>query len=391
MKVLKSPTTWITGFAIFSMFFGAGNVVFPLLMGVSAKDQNIYANFGLLCTSIGGPLLGLFSALLFQGNFKEFFCRIGKTPGYLLMIITSLLLGPFAVMPRCMVVAYAALDHFLGGISIFTFSLPAAAIIFFMIFKKNNLISILGYILSPILISCLILIIVTAFIYPGTTSSSELTASAAFSYGLVTGYDTMDLIASIFFSVSIWTLLKTRLRKVDHERKPIEEIKVVIASGCFAGILLGLIYSGFSFASSFHAQALQHTKPEDLLSQLAYLTLGPKLGSIANIAIALACITTIMGLAVTFSEILRKDFKLSKMPHSVLVFVLVFTTALFSNLGFEKIMYFIHPTVELFYPSIIVLTICNIGYKLFNFSIVKIPFYTTLLFTAAYKVWNLMQ
>ncbi len=391
MKVLKSSTTWIAGLAIFSMFFGAGNVVFPLLLGVLAKDQNIYANLGLLCTSIGGPLLGLFSALLFQGNFKEFFCRIGTVPGYILMIVTSLLLGPFAVMPRCMVVAFAALSKFLGGTSIFTFSIVAAIVIFLIIFKKNNLISVLGYILSPILVVCLVLIIIKSLFYPGSTSPSTLTGSEAFQYGLLTGYDTMDLIASIFFSVSIWTLLKTRLRRVDHETKPIEEMKVVITSGCFAGILLGLIYSGFSFATSLHSDTLQSIKSENLLTALAYSSLGPIFGSLANLAIALACVTTIMSLAVTFSEILRKDFKLSKLPHSLIVFLLIIITALFSNFGFDKIMSLIHPTVELVYPAIIVLTICNIGYKLFNFSVIKWPFYTTFTLTVCYKLWTVLK
>lgn len=385
MKIFRSSTTWVAGLAIFSMFFGAGNVVFPLLLGITAKNHNIYANIGLLLTSIGGPLLGLFSSVLFEGNFKSFFCRIGKIPGYLLMIVTSLLLGPLAVMPRCLVVSYSSLQQFIGNTSIFTFSIISAVLIFLMLYKKNNIIPILGFVLSPVLIICLVVIIIKSLFFSGSVFPSTLSVSKAFLYGLVTGYDTMDLIASIFFSVSIWTLLRTRLRKIDHEKKPSEEIKVIIASGCIAGLLLSLIYSGFSFASSFHVNILETVEPEKLLTALANYSLGKILGSIANAAIALACFTTIMGLAVTFSEILRKDFKFSQISHQHIVLALLILTAIFSNLGFKTIMSFIHPAVEIFYPSIIVLTLCNTAYKLFNFSIVKIPFYATLVITVIIK------
>lgn len=367
------------------MFFGAGNVVFPLLLGVEAKTKIPLANIGLLITSIGGPLLGLFSAILFKGNFKEFFCRIGKVPGYLLMILTSLLLGPFAVMPRCLVVAFASLESFLGNLSIFPFSFIISGIIFLLIYKKNNVLSVLGSFLSPILIGSLLIIIIRALFLPGYTEAPSISNTTAFKLGLITGYDTMDLIASIFFSVSIWTLLKTRLKLVDHKVGARYEIKAILASGAIAGILLGLIYTGFSLSTATHSLDLINTEPERLLTTLAYKTLGPVFGGIANIAIALACLTTIMGLTVTFSEIIRKDFHLSKIPHSTIALLLLAVTALFSNLGFSKIMAFIHPTVELFYPAIIVLTICNAGSKLFNFKPIKIPFYATLALTFALK------
>ena len=122
--------------AIFSLFFGAGNVVFPLLLGTLSGDQNIYATAGLLITSIGGPLIGLFGSILFEGHFKSFYERAGPLLGYFFIIITTALLGPFAVMPRCVVVAYAAVHPFFPSLSLPFFSLISAALVLFLTLKK---------------------------------------------------------------------------------------------------------------------------------------------------------------------------------------------------------------------------------------------------------------
>ena len=383
MRALFTKTTWITGFAIFSMFFGAGNVVFPLLLGKICGDKNFIATAGLLITAIGGPLLGLFGAMLFKGNFKEFFCRVGKPFGYIFMATTALLLGPFAVMPRCMIVSHAAVSSFFPNLTLFGFSLVSSALIFILVFKKNKLLPILGTLLSPLLLTCLILIILIA-LFGGNTTEVEISHAHAFKKGLLVGYDTMDLIASIFFSVSIWTLLKTKLRQ-EHHRDPKFETQVFLVAGSFAGLLLGCVYVGFSHVASLHIPLLASTSGENLLTTLAYSALGPVFGVVANIAIALACITTIMSLAVTFTEILRNDFHLKKLNYPTCVFVLVIITTIFSNLGFNTIMKVIHPAVELCYPAIIVMTICNILYKTCHFKMIKLPVYLTLLATFLIK------
>ena len=73
MKGTTISNTIATGFAMFAMFFGAGNVVFPLSLGLMAQDKNIYAIVGLLITAVGVPFIGLMSMTLFNGNYKHFF------------------------------------------------------------------------------------------------------------------------------------------------------------------------------------------------------------------------------------------------------------------------------------------------------------------------------
>ena len=373
--------------AIFAMFFGAGNVVFPLLLGKETGSMSGYAILGLLLTAIGGPLIGLCGATLFEGKFKEFFGRSGKIGGYILMAVSSILLGPLAVMPRCVAVSHAALLPFFPSMSMWLFSLIAAVVSVACIYKRSKVLPILGYVLSPILIVLLIAIIVKGALTPSLPTMVDLSAGKAFVQGLTTGYDTMDLIASIFFAVSIWHLLRTRLH-VDHLSDKKRVIKITLLSGLIAGLLLGAIYVGLCAITANQIPLLEAIEPQNLLTHLSYQILGPHWGALANWAIALACITTIMSLATTFSEIFRKDFFFGKLSHFWTVTIIMAITALFSNLGFKAIMAFIHPIVALFYPAIIVLTLCNIAHKLWGFKPVKIPvaatFFATLIFSGKF-------
>jgi LIVCS family branched-chain amino acid:cation transporter len=360
--------------AIFSMFFGAGNVVFPLLLGTLSGDQNIYATFGLLLTSIGGPLLGLFGSILFEGHFKAFYERAGKGLGWFFIIVTTALLGPFAVMPRCLIVAYAAVHPFFPSLSLPFFSLLAGALVLFLTLKKHRVLDLLGYVLSPILLVSLAIIIIKGWVFSGTVTHVEQPILTSVIAGLTTGYDTMDLIAATYFSVSIWNMLKVKV-KASHV------VSTTLISGTIAGLLLGLVYVGLSHTASLHIPDLANEAPETLLVALSYLMLGPYLGAIASLAVTLACLTTVIGLALTFADILRKDFISPRLSHGATLFILIGITSLFSNLGFSSIMKLIHPAVSLCYPAIIMLTLCNIGHKQFGWTAVKTPVWITLLLT----------
>src|SRR5665647_1655937 len=96
----KSPII-ATGLAMFSMFFGAGNVVFPLALGQIAQDKNFFAILGMLVTAVGVPFAGLIAMTLFNGDYRKFFARMGAVPGFIVVAIIMGLIGPFGAIPRC--------------------------------------------------------------------------------------------------------------------------------------------------------------------------------------------------------------------------------------------------------------------------------------------------
>ena len=159
MNFSIKSNTLSTGLAMFSMFFGAGNVVFPLALGQIAQDSNFFAILGLLISAVCVPFLGLISMTLFDGNYQNFFERIGKVPGFLVMLCILGLIGPFGAIPRCIALSYSTLELYFPGMSLPLFSIASCLIIFAFTAKKNS-IGILGYVLTPLLLFSLLFIIV---------------------------------------------------------------------------------------------------------------------------------------------------------------------------------------------------------------------------------------
>lgn len=392
MKHTFKIITWSTGIAVFSMFFGAGNVIFPIILGQQAGDQLIFALLGLLLTAIGGPLLGLFAAVLFEGDSKQFYCRIGDIPGYLLVLVLLILIGPFAAMPRCVTVAYAAMQVYFPDLSLVAFSALSGVVMLLCIVKRDLILTILGNILSPILIASLV-----AIIFQGITGehqplvASNLSSTEAFLHGLEVGYSTMDLLASIFFSAVIWNLLSETLHiKSDHDKRT-KLAPICLRAAIIGGLSLGVIYVGLSYVAAMNAHSLTGDEPQ-LLSELVVLILGERLAIIANVAVALACLTTVISLAVTIADVIHNELNEYFVNHKiqfnyyVTIFIIVLITVVFSNLGFDGLMSYIVPIISICYPAIIVLTICNTLYKIYGIDYVKVPFYGTLLATIVYQV-----
>jgi LIVCS family branched-chain amino acid:cation transporter len=381
MKTSFYSTIWLAGIAIFSMFFGAGNVIFPLKVGLIAGEQIPYALLGLLITAIGGPILGLVGATLYKGNCLTFFCRPGRTIGITFILICLFLLGPFAVIPRCFVVAHSSMSELLGGMNLFTFSLIFGILSLACCIKESYMLPILGKFFSPILLLSLLSIISIGITSGSSISDTGISTGSAFLRGLEEGFDTMDLIAAIFFSSSIWGLLIIKM-KDDNER---HVAKTAIFAGLIGGTLLGLVYIGLGLATAFHATELTNTPPEKLMSSLAMITLGPIWGHLANIAIAIACFTTAVSLTQTIAALCSRDFFPKTLRYRDCLIGITIISIAISDLGFSIISALIHPAISICYPAIIVLTIFNLIHKIYGVNTIRRPVYGTLVSSTVLK------
>src|SRR5580692_3107817 len=92
--------------AIFCMLFGAGNLIYPLSVGRLAGSLAVFGIIGFFITAILLPLAGLVSMILFDGNYKAFFYRLGKAPGAFLIFVSMLIIGPIIVIPRCITLSH---------------------------------------------------------------------------------------------------------------------------------------------------------------------------------------------------------------------------------------------------------------------------------------------
>ena len=130
MERNKSILTY--GFAIFAMFFGSGNLVFPLEIGLHSGSYWIWGFLGLLITGIILPFLGLFVIKTYKGNYLDFFGEAGYYAKILVPFFTLSLLGSFGVVPRCITVAYGGIKFLTPDVSLWSFALLFSIISFFI-------------------------------------------------------------------------------------------------------------------------------------------------------------------------------------------------------------------------------------------------------------------
>lgn len=371
MELTKSKTSYMTvGLAIFSMFFGAGNCIFPLLIGTQAGNHNLYSAVGLILSAILIPMIGLVAMILYDGDYKAFFYRLGRAPGFFLISIIMIVIGPFAGIPRCITLSYATLKPHLGSTSLMTFSAITCLIAFLQTIKKSRLIDILGKVLTPALLVFLGIIIYKGFLAPKNMVISTQAPSTVFFNGLTTGYQMMDLLASFFFASTVISCLKDS--KVLNSKNKANSPLLYKAIGV-AALLLGLVYFGFSYVGAYNSQDFQYLSKDTLLAAVGLKILGPKIGVVMGIAFALACLTTIITLVSVFSEFIHKEFLNEKVPYSFSIVLTLVTAFFFSNLGFDGICKLVVPIVNLCYPALILLTLLNLFYKLYDFRTIKVP------------------
>jgi len=382
MKPKIQSNTLSTGLAMFSMFFGAGNVVFPLAMGQYAQDKNFFAILGLLITAVGVPFLGLMSMTLFDGDYRKFFGRIGKIPGFIIALAIMALIGPFGAMPRVIALSYSTAKIFFPSITLLYFSGGSCLLIYLLTYKRSRILDILGYVLTPLLLLSLIVLIVKGLMISNPPEAGDISALTTFFYGLQEGYNTMDLMGAFFFSSVVILCLKKELHPEDQKDFR-HLIKMTFKASCIGASLLALIYIGSSYLAAYNSEILASVPKDEILAALALQILGPNAGFIAIIAVALACLTTAIALAAVFAEFLHEDITFKKIGYGPCLILTLAATFLMSTLDFSGIMKFLAPILIVCYPALIVLSLTNILYKLYGFKPVLTPVIIVLLLSLA--------
>ncbi|KTD31568.1 MULTISPECIES: branched-chain amino acid transport system II carrier protein [Legionella] len=348
----------IYGFAIFAMFFGSGNLVFPLQIGYAAGDSWMMGFAGLMLTGILLPLMGLFVIKLYHGNYQAFFGSAGKMAGVFLPLIMLSLLGSFGVVPRCITVAYGSFSYMMPQIKLMPFSLLFCLITFFFCLNDKVMVKILGKWMSPILLISLIVMIVVA-VFKAPTTESTVLADAAFLNGFTTGYQTMDLFAAFFFSALIFTQIQQQYPKASNR----EVLLFAIKPSILGASLLALIYFGFVFLGSHYTSLLKNTAPELMLPRIAAQTMGNYATLFIGVAMFFSCLTTAVALNNLYARYLCSALKVKEDKFYLFLLATTGVSFIISLLDFRGIAAFLSPILELTYPGVIALTVMAILLK----------------------------
>jgi LIVCS family branched-chain amino acid:cation transporter len=343
-----------------------------LALGQIAQDQNFSAILGMLITAVGVPFLGLISMTLFDGDYKQFFDRIGKVPGFIVAAAILGLIGPFGAMPRCIALSYSTMQVLVPNMSLPIFSAISCVVIWLFTFKRNTILETLGYFLTPILLLSLAVIIVKGLFMSEAAPVANHDSFAIFLKGLKDGYQTMDLLGAFFFSSVIIAGLKSAAG-VSENKHPKKLIITALKSSCIGAFLLAIVYIGFSYVASYHSAALNDVSSDELISRIAIHILGSHAAIIACIAVALACLTTAIALGSVFAEFIHKDISMGKVGYGPSLIITLVITFLISTLNFTGIAAILAPILQVGYPALIAMAVLNLMFKLYNFKPIKLP------------------
>lgn len=380
IKKFLSSQQLAIGLAMFSMFFGAGNVIFPLALGQYAGDKNFYAICGLILTAAIMPIVGVISMILFDGNYRQFFGRLGKVPGFLLALTIICLLGPLGSTPRCIALSYTTLKTSFLGLSPVLFSAIACGIIFIFTIRKNHILKLLGWVLTPLLLGSLIAIIIIGLTSIPNVQNINNTTDNMFLHGLVEGYNTMDLLAAFFFSSTILNFLRSPAK--ENESATQNYTNIALQASVIGAFLLATIYIGFSYLAALHGGDLSINGKDELLGAITMKIAGTHAGLLVCITIALACLTTAIALVSAFTDFFQKEVFQEKIRYEIILIGTLFLTFFVSTFEFTGISAFLSPVLQISYPGLIMLTFLNIAYRLKNFKPIKGPVFLVFLLSA---------
>ena len=352
-----------SAFAMFCMFFGSGNLIFPLGIGQKITGAYSYGILGLSITGVILPFFGLIVTFLFQGSYQSFFKNFHRRLGVLMPLIILSLMGPFAVMPRCITVAHGSFLLIAPETPIWQFSLVSCIVIFILSFDRGKIVPLLGSALTPVLLFSLGMII-----YSGICGAPMIASGpgkvTAFITGVQDGYQMMDLLAAFFFSATVVSYLKTKLgnRNTSQQTK----VRLIVLSLTLGAIFLAVVYAFLIYLGAAYSSSLALIPPESRLAFIAHQTLGQVAGPVVATAVGLACITTAIVLTSVVGDYYQKVLFQSKVSKSAVNALILIITFFISTLRFNGIAHYLSPILIFLYPGIIAMTLFSLGQKLFN-------------------------
>ena len=350
----KNKEILITGFALFSLFFGAGNLILPPFLGANAGEQWWLVFLGFIMTAVFIPILGILAHAKVQGTMYDLAKKVAPWFGSLYCVFMYLIAITIPA-PRTASVAHEmAIQPFFGTSPLLTSSLYFLLIFIFAI-NRSKVISLIGKFLTPIIVLILLAVIVSASSKLGHEMNPN-TYETPFINGILEGYQTFDAIGGVLIGAVIIVSLKVK------GHTPYKETKVLITkAGFFAAAGLLLIYGGLLFSGAIlNVSFAENASRTDILTSLSSQTLGTIGTSFLSVLVALACFTTAVGIVTGTSDYVKGVCKGSQKAYVLTAFLSSVLGVLIGHFEVDFIIKAAIPTLMFIYPITIVLILLNV-------------------------------
>jgi LIVCS family branched-chain amino acid:cation transporter len=357
------------------MFFGSGNLVFPIAVGRESEGHFFLAALGIILTGVIVPFLGVLGMMLYQGDIYRFFNCFGRKGTFLFSFLALALMGPFGVLARCLTVAHGAVCLLIPQASLPVTSFCLCVIIYFLASNKNKIVSRLGTMLTPFL---LLAIAVIAFFGLSKNAIPDIATSEgwrAVKNGFFQGYQTMDLLAAFFFSQFVIKYLQSKRTPQDTDGSL---LKLFYKSSMLGATLLSSVYFVLVLLGWIYSPLLVQTPPQEMLGLIAIESLGPIAAPCVCLAVLFACLTTAIVLTSLFADFLRTEVVKDKIGNKQSLLITLGIGFIVSTFDFAGIAGFLGPVLEAIYPALIALTVVNITSHFLGSKSTHWPFTLTL-------------
>lgn len=352
MNQLKKSDFIFISLTLFSIFFGAGNLMFPPMLGYQSGSNLAIVLAGFMITAVILPILAVVAIIKADGIIK-LGNKVHPVFSKIFAITVYLAIGPLLAIPRNATLAFTLIfnqTEFLLPYTIVFF-----AIAFWFSFSPNKLVNRIGKIMSPILISLIVLLfIIGMFKLPFNFGMPSIKYTMnPFTSGILDGYETLDVLASLNYGIVV--LVWFRKRNLDESKL----ISTTIKSGCVAGFVLAIIYIITALLGSNIAPFLnQAENGAVILKFLSSYLLGDLGLVIIAIIFTIACLCVCIGLLTSISEFFTE--LQPKVKYHYWLIILTLISLFLSNYGLNNILKYSIPALLLIYPIGIVLVILSL-------------------------------
>lgn len=345
---------------LFALFFGAGNMIFPPAMGLSAGSHVWTALAGYIVTDVGLPLLAITAVVFAHRSLTTMVGRAGKKFSAFFIVLIYLLIGPLFAIPRTGSVSFElAVMPFLGESShVSLYSVIFTALFFGAVYvlsaNPNKIVAIVGKILTPILLLSIFIIGISAIVNPiGPVGQPVGTyESIAFFNGIIEGYMAMDALAASIFALIV--IENVEAMGIQSQRNI---AKYTLLTGILATIGLAVVYGILAYVGATSGSLGQFSNGGQLLAAVAHRLFGTIGMLILGIAVLFACLTTAIGLTTACGDYFSDNY--TKLEYNHVIIAVCLFSFLVSNIGLTQLLNITLPALLMVYPVLMALVLAS--------------------------------
>ena len=386
MDNLSRKDLRLVSLMLFSLFFGAGNLIFPPFLGQSAGSATWISMVGFFITAVGFPILGVI-AVAKSGGLRNLAERVNPVFATVFTVLIYLSIGPCLGIPRAGSLPFEmAVAPFLAGTDIsmifarFLYTLVFFSAAYWLCLSPSKLVDRIGKFLTPTLLTLIALVFISAVFKPlgGYGIPNGEYASSPFVKGFLEGYLTMDTIAALNFGIVISFAIKSKGVKSEKA-----VVSCSIKAGIIAGALLIAVYSMLCHLGAASGGRFGATEngAQTLNNVMTYL-FGEPGAILLAVIFTVACLTTCVGLITSCSEYF--ETLNSKISYKTWVRILALSSMVLANMGLTKILSVSVPVLNAIYPIAIMLIVLAMLDKVFKGN--RMVYTCTILFTGVVSV-----